>query len=278
MGDMNTKVKYPKGRTLRDLVGKPEHQRNEWSLKRWLPILKNDDMVRLRKKLPLLRTFEEIPICFPPTSVRKPRPTPFVFLTDDVGDDESTAAEGGPRILPRGYTKSMELVFTPTHDLEKLFDSKSIASSGSSSSSSGSMTYGSKNKLHPPSYTDRILWRTIPQYKTLLEAHVTGTVETIRSSTHVPVYASFRLAGIDDLLLTPWQKVSGNVPIRFSTRSNFIKTKSERVVVKEGSQTYNVYKHSKIQLEKKRYFPGPKTFRLSVFGIIKRQRWSEGRY
>ena len=69
-----------------------------------------------------------------------------------------------------------------------------------------------------PSYSDRVMWLSRPAYEHLLQPLSGGTCEGIRSSTHVPVFAHFSVVGKDASLLTSWQRLSGNLPMRLASR------------------------------------------------------------
>lgn len=74
----------------------------------------------------------------------------------------------------------------------------------------GDRTY-STQKMRTPSWTDRVLWKSLPGLKAKLTAY--GCSDEITTSDHSPVYAAFE---VDTLRLIPTQPIPREIPLKYT--------------------------------------------------------------
>ena len=188
--------------------------KNTWKGK-WADLRYSEEFEYITKLNPSLDNFEELDVTYPPTSRRKY----FASRGSDLGsaslkrDITSKGPSSAPtkpsdlednRYLPnRKLSTSFVTLFEKDFDIELLFDAKLIKKEGE------------------PSYEDRIFYRTHDKYLHLLETGVSGSCEGLRLGSHVPIFNTFRLCGLDNALLRRWQVITGNLPVENATRTDF---------------------------------------------------------
>jgi hypothetical protein len=193
---------------------------NMWSASAWdkLRRLDEDEFETLALKVKQIQQFDELNCPYPPTSRRMVKES-FTTTTTKSNQQQkkspasspraasSNAAAGGgfqdqQQVLMREPSPSICELFETTYDIAHLYDSKLFKKEGL------------------PSFQDRILFRTLQEYTSLLTEGDAGSAEMMRLSSHVPVYTCFRINGVDPLLLKRWQIITGNMPVTSASRTD----------------------------------------------------------
>jgi len=186
--------------------------KNTWKGK-WANARYGAEFEELSKKNPVLDEFEELDSNYPATSRRKIKATESTAgggsITNFSKEPKSPSRSKSPSfnaveepLSPRKLSGNFISQFTEDFDVANLFDPKVIKKEGE------------------PSFEDRIFYRTLKDYVHLIEPGRSSSCEGVRSGTHVPVYSTFRLCGVDNSLLKRWQVITGNLPVETASRTD----------------------------------------------------------